>query len=607
MREWNPDKVLPGIIEGGWENIEGARQWGVTKDGNFKSIRTDIERVRIEVGVDQANMLEDYIKAQYGQSRASATSKKWSRRARAVQFVGKLAISPLTITRNMMDRFAKGLTHGTIGTNIRATIKFPPFVNRFFKTSRRIQDEMIRQGAVLGHGHLSEGFSSGGAVSRFIGQPFALSEKGNQTYIAIVKQLQLEADVKRLQEMGGEKGTIGKMYDRALTIIGQSQQQTRSRVLTDLTNEQLAESLSQEKISDEVMAEVLHRTVTDSAFPLTLASKRMWWGNRPWVQAMTQFKIWSADQMRFIYKDVLKYTVATGDPSRLGRFIVGTWLAGELYNIARDFLTDRDESLLSTLQDEDGRNFKEISKSVGNALIDGGVIGMLADLTYGVTDWVFGPTVASIRSAAEGIVETSIDPATAPAGFKKFLLNDVPAAKQVQGILDRMDRTFFSDDNLTENYAKWRKRSFDFRKKKGDLTEVERVSSKILLGRSRRAPGVRTLSFEMIARQVLVGDLEDAADFMVGIVKDTKPEKIKDLRQAFLQSAKNNSPLSNMAGDDIQEFLNQFSKEGQDEITALQLQWNKSYNDAFVIANNRLKESNFFEELNKQFQEEQKN
>ncbi len=116
MREWNPDKVLPGIIEGGWESIEGARQWGITKDGNFKSIRTTIERIRVEVGNDQANALEDYIKAQYGQSRASVASRKWSKRARAVQFVGKLAISPLTITRNMMDRYAKGLTHGTIGT-----------------------------------------------------------------------------------------------------------------------------------------------------------------------------------------------------------------------------------------------------------------------------------------------------------------------------------------------------------------------------------------------------------------------------------------------------------------------------------------------------------
>ena len=603
MREWNPDKILPGIIEGGWEAIEAARQWGVTKDGNFKSIRTTIERIRAEVGNDQANALEDYIKAQYGQSRASVAAKKWSKKARAVQFVGKLALSPLTITRNMLDRYAKGLTHGTIGTNIRATLKFPPFLNRFLKTSRKIQDEMIRQGAVLGHGHLSEGFASGGAISRFIGQPFALSERGNQTYIAIVKQLQLEADLKRLNEMGGESGTIGKFYNRMLSLIGQSQLQTRKRALTDLTNEQLAAALDSGEISDEVMSEVLHRTVTDSAFPLTLASKRMWWGNRPWLQTATQFKVWSADQMRFIYKDVLKYTVATGDPSRLFRFILGTWIAGELYNIARDFLLGRDESLLSTLKDEDGRNFKDIAKSMGNALVDGGIIGMLADLTYGITDWTFGPTVGSIESLARAAIAVKNDPATTVDGLKKFFLEDIPAAKQAQGVLDRIDRTFFNkEENLTENYAKWRRRSFDFRKKKGELTTIERTTGRIVLGRPARLPGPRTLSLEMIARQVLVGDAADAADYIVGIFEDTKPEKIKDLRASFRQSAVNNSPLGNIAKKDIPEFMAQFSEEGQAEIKSLQRQWARNYNEAATIAAKRLKESEFVEELRKELE-----
>lgn len=603
MREWSPDKILPGIVEGGWENIEAARQWGITKDGNFKAIRTSIERIRSEVGVDQANLLEDYIKAQYGQSRASTAARKWTKKARAIQFVGKLALSPLTITRNMLDRYAKGLSHGTVGTNIRATLKFPPFLNLWLNTSRKLQDEMIRRGAVLGHGHLSEGFASGGAISKFVGQAFAQSERGNQTYIALVKKIQLEADLKRLHEMGGETGTIGKMYDRMLAIVGQSQLQTRKRVLTDLTNEQLADAMTKEKISDDVLSEVLHRVVTDSAFPLTLASKRMWWGNRPFVQTMTQFKIWSADQMRFIYKDVLKYTIATGDPSRLTRFILGTWLAGELYNIARDFLTDKDESLASTLQDEDGRNPKEIAKSIANALVDGGATGMLADLTYGITDWAFGPTVGSIESIARVAVAVKNDPATTVDGLKKFILEDIPAAKQAQGVLDRIDRTFFEkEENLTANYAKWRKRSFDFRKKKGELTTIERTTGRVVLGRPARLPGPRTLSLEMIARQVLVGDADDAADFIVGIFKDTKPEKLKDLRASFRQSAINNSPLGNIAKKDIPEFLNQFSKEGQNEIIALQKQWAKNYNEAFVLAGRQLKEDRFFEDLKRELE-----
>ena len=600
MREWSPDKILPGIIEGGWEAIEGARQWGVTNDGNFKSIRTTIEQVRSETGPDQATILEDYIKAQYGQSRASSTAKKWSKRARAVQFIGKLSLSPLTIVRNMLDRYAKGLSHGTIGTNIRATIAFPPFLNRFMAKSQKIQDEYIRRGSVMGHGQLSEGIGSGGTITSLVGKAFVASEKGNQTYIALVKQLQLEKDIRTLNEMGGENGTVGRMYNRLLTIIGKSQSATRNRVLQDITNEELVDKFIEKgEVSDDVMSEVLHRTVVDSAFPLTLASKRMWWGNRPFVQVAAQFKIWSADQLRFIYKDVLQYTIATGDGSRLARFIVATWLAGEIYNIARDFITDKDESLLSTLSDPDGRNAKDISRSIGNSLIDGGIVGMIWDLTYGITSWASGPTAGSIKNITVGGLEAMNDPATLVDATKKFLLKDVPAARQAQGLLDKIDRAFFNDDNMTENYAKWRGRSFRFQqsKKREQVGLVKETIGRTLMGFSKGIPGARTLSLELIARQVLVGDVSDAADYIKGIVRDTPPDDLKKLSQVFRQSAKNHSPIGNMSADDAGEFLSGYSEENQKEIVSLMSQWRKNYNAALKEAGQELIEEGFLEEL----------
>ena len=170
--------------------------------------------------------------------------------------------------------------------------------------------------------------------------------------------------------------------------------------------------------------------------------------------------------------------------------------------------------------------------------------------------------------------------------------------------MDRIDRTFFDEanENLTANYAKWRRRSFDFRKKKGELTTIERTTGRVILGRPARLPGPRTLSLEMIARQVLVGDSDDAADYIVGIFKDTKPEKLKDLRAAFRQSAINNSPLGNIAKKDIPEFLAQFSKSGQEEIKTLQIQWAKNYNKAMKLASEQLKEDAFFENLKKELQ-----
>ena len=59
----------------------------------------------------------------------------------------------------------------------------------------------------------------------------------------------------------------------------------------------------------------------------------------------------------------------------------------------------------------------------------------------------------------------------------------------------------------------------------------------------------------------------------------------------------------NMKQDDIPEFLNQFSKEGQSEIKALQVQWAKNYIKAYKIAAKELKQEGFFEQLRKDFEE----
>lgn len=606
LRDWNLDKILSGTIETAWEKVEAARQWGVTVETKtdagevllpFKDIQIDIAKIRLDVGKNEANALNEYIKAQYGLSKADTALVKVSRAARTTQFVGKLAFSPLTITRNILDRYAKGLSHGTFFTNARATIKYPPFMNNWMKSARNIEDQMIRSGAVLGHGHISEGFSSTEGPIALAAKPFASSEKGNQTYIALVKKMQLEADVKRLMEVDGPMGPTSKMFDRLATIVGRSQNQTRNRVLTSMTNEQLAETFGQGEISDEVMSEVLHRTVTDSAFPLTLASKRLWWNQRPVLQAATQFKVWSADQTRFIYKDVLKYGIQTGDYSRLARFMVGTWLVGELYNIGRDEILNKDESVFSKLK---GGTRDEILMAIAKDLMDGGVVGMLADLAYGINDWAAGPTVSSLSSIYDAIGEAG-GTATVPEALGKFLLKDIPALRQAQGLMDTLDRTFFDDDknNLTGSYARWQGRSFDFRLKDGEST-ADILGNKImrtLRGVPQRKITERSLSLNMIARQVLVGDYNDAAQHIKRVMKNTDIDKIESAVSSFKQSMRNNSPFGNISKDKLGLFLAQFS--AKEAVAGLELQekWIKGYSKSIGIAFAELSAEGFKEDL----------
>ena len=587
FRDWNLDKILAGTIESSWEKIEAARQWGVLKDVKtdagtvmlpFRDVQKDMALIRAEGLSGEADMLNTYLKAQYGISTAHPGLVKASRTVRTTQFVGKLAFSPLTITRNILDRYSKGLSHGTFLTNARAVVKYPPFLNHWMKSARSIEDQMIRNGAVLGHGHLSEGFSGTEGVISLIAKPFASSERGNQTYIALVKKLQLESDIKRLMEVDGPQGPVSKVFDNLAKIVGQSQKQTRNRVLTSLTNEQLAETYAAGKVDPNVMAEVLHRTTTDSAFPLTLASKRLWWGSRPIVQASTQFKVWSADQTRFIVKDVINYGVKTGDWSRLSRFMVATWLMGEMYNIARDELTNKDESVLSKAK---GGTREEIMVSIANGFADGGGIGFLPDITYGLGNWLAGPTTATGAKVFEA-VDNARGTATATEAMGQFLMDDVPALRQVQGVLDNLD-SIYEENNLTENYARWQGRSRKFRKKKGDKIAGS------LLSRTARGIGTkrvseRTLSLDMIARQVLVGDYDDATKHMVRVFEQTEVQDIKKVISSFKQSMRNNSPFGNIAKKDMAEFAAPFTPEEFRQGLEMQLTWNKGYQTALADA-----------------------
>ena len=605
FRDWNLDQIISNTVESSWEKIEAGRQWGVLKDVKsdagqmllpFKDVQIDMAKIRADVGNNEANALNEYLKAQYGLSGADTAIVKVARIARTAQFIEKLAFSPLTISRNILDRYSKGLSHGTLLTNARATIQYPPFLNNWMKSARNIEDQMIRSGAVLGHGHLSEGFTSGEGLMSFVAKPFASSERGNQTYIALVKKLQLNSDIKRLMELDGRTGPVSEVFDKMATIVGQSQKQTRNRALTSLTNEQLADAMANEgQIDAGVLAEVLHRNTVDSTFPLTLASKRLWWNRKPVLQAATQFKVWSADQTRFIYKDVLQYGIQTGDWSRLGRFMLGTWLMGEMYNIARDFLLAKDESLLSKVK---GGSREEMLMAIGKDLMDGGVVGFLADFTYGIGDWAAGPTVNSLTGVATAIDQAS-GTATLPEALGQFLLQDAPALRQAQGVMDRIDREFFNENNLTENYSRWQGRSFDFRRKNGESASdiVEGKIMRSLRGTPQKKVTERSLSLNMIARQVLVGDYDDAADHIKRIMRDTKAEDIKGAIQSFTSSMRNNSPWGNIAEKDIALFLGQFSPEEAADGIELQKEWIVGYRTSLKKAFAELKEEGFEQEV----------
>jgi hypothetical protein len=465
----------------------------------------------------------------------------------------------------MTDRLNKGLSIAPFSVNLQAYAKYPPFINAWFASGRAIEKEMIRRGAVFGHGSIAEGVEVGESPVSMLGKPFTESERGNQVTYAIIKKMQLERDIKQLMKMQGENGSVHNVFKRLGWILGQSEKQVRNRLLMDMSNEQLADALAKGEMNDDLMSEVIHRTVRDLAFPITVSSKRNWWDNHPMVRVLAQFKVWPVEQLNFMYQDALKNSIKNRDPARLVRILVGLWFGGELYNIIRDFLTNRDESLYSTLKDPSQRNIWEVTKAIGNDMLDGGFIGMLADLNYGIVSWLAGPTGGTSGRMAESLIESILRPSQVKDASKKFLLKEVAPLNQAKGLLDRIDRKFFDDRNLTENFLKWRKHSWEYRNLKDfpmrPWPQVQKNFINMIAGFKKSFPTFDSLGLEIIGNNVLVGDIETAADYISFIINNTKPEDADGLVQKFTTSARNRSPYGNISQDEIPKFLAQFHPE----------------------------------------------
>ncbi len=588
--EWDGLNTLPRLLEKNWLTIEGVRKWGWdTTAKSFPKANVAIEVIRKEFGEKEADRIQRFINASFlGKTTASLDSQQLTQAMRDFQFITKIALSPVTILRNMADRLPKGQTAGGLLANIDALKAYPPVLNNFIEGSRRIEKNIIKSGAAFGHTAMAEDFEAGTQVKNIIGLPFSASELGNQIHIALVRKFQMERDINSLIAAQGKTGILYKAFDKMATIIGGSQKQVKNR-LRELGNEELIEQLANGvELSGDLLDAVLHRTVRDKTFPILLSTKPIWWDNHPWARAAAQFKTWPVRQTQHIWNDVIKYTVKTGDISRMVRFLIATAMVGEVYNIARDFLTDRRESLTSTLID--GKPQKDVVISLLNAFFDGGGIGILADFTYGFTDWLIGPSGSTVKNVRDTVARIYKEPDLAPQAVLKAITKEVQPVKQTRQIINQVDREHFNKNNITKQYAKWRAEGYKWAREKRAPTvgaKVREFGDDFLFGKRQFRPGDDSLALEMAARQVMVGDLDDAADYLSLVIKRGKKAGDEELKKAFTkiqQSMRDRAPLGKVADKDLGRFFEGFSAQDTQDAINLTAIWFKNYADAITDA-----------------------
>jgi hypothetical protein len=591
--EWDPDRVLAGLFQTNWTFLEGARQWGIDSKGqSFPKLAKLSETIRVKEGTDASQNLDRFIKAAFGQELTSSeAARNISAAARGYQFLTKIAVSPLTITRNMLDRFTKVSAWAPLSVQLKTIAQYPPFVNTFLKHSKELETEMIRRGAVFSNTAIAEGYEPGKLLTKLAGKAFSASELGNQVYIALAKRNAIEENLKLLKQ----NPKIAKIFDKRigkllspLEAIGKSPTQAASR-LRELGNEELLAKLeSSEDISPELLNAVLHRTVRDNAFPVVLSTKRLWWDNHPFARVLTQFKVWGTEQVGHIWNDVIKKTVRDRDPSLMIRWLTTMAVMGEIYNIIRDFILGKDESLLSGLSDSERRNAKDISVTILKDIVDGGGVGILADLLYGLPNFIGGPTAATIANFADASAKTVWNPKQAKDALKQLAIKETPAAKQARGVLDKIDAQN-NINNLTQDYYKVRRKAFEWSFNKKHPTSTKKAQAKAvqaMFGWIKRIPTERTLSYELAQRSIMVGDVESASDHIFFLLRQAGRDfdKIVSIEEGIKSSLNNSSPLGRVADKDLDDFFRSMNPQERREATQIQMKWDSNAAKALDMA-----------------------
>ena len=578
MVEWDPAKVVPHTLHRNWLTVEGVREWG----NNFEKAAESIAKIKKDVDPGTGKAIADFMGIEFGVGGfVPAADSAIAGTISNYETIARLGFSVLSVVRNTFQRFANTAMF-PLSSQLRALKDFPPVANLFMESAKKIKEQMIRSGAVRGASSLAEieQSAAGHRLTDTALKMFSSAERGNQTYAALVAKYAVEADMKRLANMKGRKPN--KVIDAWLNISGQSKAAIERRAKKlGLTNEQLADIMqSGRELTQEELETVMSRAVLDTQFPLTVASRRLWWSGHPWARLLGKFKPFGLDQVGMVYRHVVS-EAKQGNVAPMARFMIWTLIAGEIYNILRDLIVGDEESITTAmLERPDQQNPKDVSIRMARNFFDGGGVGMLADLSWGIGDYFTGPVGSSMENLGEAVADTARDPRQAITAMKQLATKEISVSRQVQGIVNRLESALIKDTNDYNKYRIWRQRSYEWRDEKKGKGIIEKSFLPAIEGMSEYDRTARSLSYDFASQNITVGDVEDAAGYLARIMRNVEPGERKKLLKAIRGSANARSPLGKVAERDRGEFLRPFTQEQRSEARRLQRNWMQRYESA---------------------------
>lgn len=587
--EFDPLQTLPRFLERQNISIEQLAEWGWDTSQSLPRLRADLERLRSEAGDDIYQRAKRFLDFETGVQNPQAVSG--ARAAGALgnyQTLTKLS-SPISALRNSLQPAVN--PNVSFKNKAKAFLQMPPVAQRWMTSAKELRRQIDRSGAVRAHTILSD---IAPAKSNFTNKAltftgFTAAESGNQYRTALMAALQAQDDMRAIVTTQ-PTSALGKAISRLMGMDASTAKRQLNKFGVDDARIEAAVAKGGRLTPDDIDL-FRQRMVRDTQFALEMTTRREWWNSNPWIRALAKFKTFSLEQTGLMMRDVVK-EAGRGNMAPLTRFVVSTAIVGELYNIVRDFVTGNDESVTSMAFGDDPATAKETASRLLKNLIDGGGIGIMADMVYGIDNAVGGvmqSTLTNLGRAAAKVVQRP-SPTVAKDAAWEAVKREVPLLNQATsdtGIANKIYRYVMGDKDgaRTIRIAEIRRKARDFAAKDKappfSGQQMKDTGVRLMLGTNEFLPGKNTQLYQTAMAQLMGNNVKGAAKTLSEAMRDAKDAREARKIYGDVKAALNErGPLGPLRKDQSAAYLQSLKPSEREEAMTLEREWRMAVEQA---------------------------
>lgn len=616
--EFDPTKALPAFFRRQGLMLAAFRQWGQ----DMTPLKALLQKIGAENTQGQADLLGNYIALQLGKSAAGVPGEKALlkdlRDYQMLRIFGGTILGPL---RNAGQPFTNAVDQ-PVSAWVRSLKELPPFMHRWVQSAKHLRETIIESGALTSENPLTE-FGSGrlgraGAKAAIVHRSVV---EENEFRSAAIGYFGAQENIRRLIEMQGEKGTIAKALmsirhlaapfevrftgpDKGVTLrapdvegpVIRSLERVGIRPEKIAEIRQAAQNASPAELKEMIRKPsallthdewltAMQRASIDTQFGYEFASRHVFSGQDDSYAVFYMLKNWGIRQLGYIHDHVLK-EAALGNAKPLVKLLATTFLLGEVYNVARDSITGREESMTKTLQRGDV-DAGDIARAFAGNIADGGAVGILTDLFWGWSNLAFGPIGGSVTNALRAGAHIAHNERQAPTAIKDFYQREFVVTKQAQGVWNRIKAANEAKHERFFGYNRWRDRAFEYTARQDAPTvgdQARKGAVRFLQGTRGFFPTERSLTYEQVASHITGNDVDGAADYIRRLLETAQtPDEKKSILEGLQRAKTSRSPLGPVRVRDRAAFLAQFTPAERAEARRLQMEWERDWERAITL------------------------